>query len=122
PKDSLLQTHKPRSSKKRQESSINTKAVGKKKRIAAKIHKLMEDVPLCAAAATQRGPSTQAMLNSSTSQKPITRRNCCLGSALTTVDGMLTRLPIYVQLARQHTRSRCRGHVGAEGGRDLRNI
>ncbi len=52
---------------------------GKKKNIADKTHKLIEDVPLCAAAAIQRGPSTVAMLNSSTSQNPMTRRNCDFG-------------------------------------------
>ena len=36
--------------------------------------------PLCAAAAIHRGPSTAAMLNSSTSQNPITRRNWDFGS------------------------------------------
>src|SRR5690242_696402 len=54
-------------------------AVGRKKRTAAKTHKLMDEVPLWAAAAIQRGPSTAAMLNSSTSQKPIARRNCDFG-------------------------------------------
>src|SRR5260370_19166868 len=51
-------------------------AVGKKNRTAAKTHRLMEDVPLCAAAAIQRGPRTAAMLNRRTSQKPISRRSC----------------------------------------------
>src|SRR3954468_2989982 len=57
-------------------------AVGKKKRTAASTHKLIEDVPLCAAAAIQRGPSTAAMLNSSTSQKPMARRNSDFGAAV----------------------------------------
>jgi len=39
-------------------------------------HRLIEEAPLCAAAAIQRGPSTVAMLKSSTSQKPMTRGNC----------------------------------------------
>src|SRR5215472_12260215 len=39
----------------------------------------MEEVPLCAAAAIHRGPSTAAILNSSTSQKPISRRSWDLG-------------------------------------------
>src|SRR3954471_3981835 len=55
-------------------------AVGKKKNTAASTHKLMDEVPLCAAAAIQRGPSTAAMLNSSTSQKPMARRNCDFGA------------------------------------------
>src|ERR1051325_7415179 len=54
-------------------------AVGKKKRTAARIQRLMDDVPLWAAAAIQRGPSTAAMLNSSTSQKPMARRNWDFG-------------------------------------------
>jgi hypothetical protein len=52
-----------------------TNAPGTKKNTAAKIHKLIEDVPLCPAAAIHRGPSTVAILNSSTSQKPIVLRN-----------------------------------------------
>src|SRR5215471_3063528 len=52
-----------------------TSAVGRKKRSAASIHRLMEEVPLWAAVAIQRGPRTAAMLNSSTSQKPISRRS-----------------------------------------------
>ena len=55
-------------------------AVGRKKNTAASTHKLMDEVPLCAAAAIQRGPSTAAMLNSSTSQKPMARRNCDFGA------------------------------------------
>src|SRR4051812_14806629 len=55
-------------------------AVGKKKNTAASTHKLMDEVPLCAAAAIQRGPSTAAMLKSSTSQKPMARRNCDFGA------------------------------------------
>ncbi len=50
--------------------------VGKKNSTAASTHKLMDEVPLCAAAAIQRGPSTAAMLNSSTSQNPMARRSC----------------------------------------------
>jgi hypothetical protein len=54
--------------------------VGTKKKTAAMIHRLIEDVPLWAAAAIQRGPSTVAMLKRSTSQKPITRGSCgCAG-------------------------------------------
>ena len=59
-------------------------AVGTKNNSAAKIHKLMEDCPLRAAAAIHRGPSTVAMQNSNTSQNPITRGNCCF--ALETVE------------------------------------
>src|SRR5690348_9313589 len=66
----------PPSCGKRVESSTTTKAVGRKKRKAASSHRLIEEVPLCAAAAIQRGPRTAAMLKSSTSQKPITRRRC----------------------------------------------
>ena len=54
---------------------------GKKKNTADKTHKLIEEVPLCAAAAIQRGPRTVAMLKSSTSQNPMTRRNCDFGFA-----------------------------------------
>src|SRR5260370_37476960 len=57
-------------------------AVGKKNRTAAKTHRLMDDVPLCAAAAIQRGPRTAAMLNRSTSQKPIARRSWDLPLAI----------------------------------------
>src|SRR2546423_2950067 len=54
-------------------------AVGRKKRPAANTHKLMDEVPLCAAAAIQRGPRTAAILKSSTSQRPISRRSWDLG-------------------------------------------
>src|SRR5260370_41897128 len=57
-----------------------TSAEGTKKNIAASTHRLIEDVPLCAAAAIQRGPRTVAMLKSRTSQKPISLRNCLMGS------------------------------------------
>lgn len=53
-----------------------TSAPGTKKNNAAMIHKLMEDGPLCPAAAIHRGPRTVAILNSRTSQKPIDLRNC----------------------------------------------
>ena len=53
-----------------------TSAPGTKNNSAASTHRLMEDVPLCPAAAIQRGPSTAAILNSSTSQKPMALRNC----------------------------------------------
>src|ERR1039458_3222492 len=58
-----------------------TKAPGTKKKTAASIQRLMEEVPLCPAAAIQRGPRTVAILNSSTSQKPMVLRNCDLGSS-----------------------------------------
>src|SRR5271156_3097946 len=58
-----------------------TIAVGTKNPTAAKTHREIEEVPLCEAAAIQRGPRTAAMLKSSRSQKPMTRRNCDLGSA-----------------------------------------
>src|ERR1700722_18806073 len=51
------------------------RAVGTKKNSAARIQSNIEDGPLWAAAAIQRGPSTAAMLNSRTSQKPISRRS-----------------------------------------------
>src|SRR5262252_1990762 len=51
------------------------KDIGKKKRTAARIQRLIDEVPLCAAAAIQRGPSTAAMLNKRTSQKPMARRS-----------------------------------------------
>ena len=57
-----------------------TSAPGTKKKTAARTHRLMDEVPLWPAAAIQRGPSTVAMLNSSTSQKPMVLRNCDLGS------------------------------------------
>src|SRR5690349_19945973 len=66
----------PPSCGKRVKSSTTRKAVGRKKRKAGRSHSLNEDVQLCAAAAIQRGPRTAAMLRSSTSQKPITRRRC----------------------------------------------
>jgi hypothetical protein len=50
-------------------------AVGRKKSSAASTQRLMEDVPLWAAAAIQRGPRTAAMLKRRTSQNPIARRN-----------------------------------------------
>src|SRR2546426_7662537 len=68
--------YKPPSRGNREESSLMTSAEGMKKNTAAIIHKLIEEAPLCAAAAIQRGPSTVAMLKSSTSQKPITRGSC----------------------------------------------
>ena len=48
-----------------------TSAPGTKKNTAASTHRLIDEVPLWPAAAIQRGPSTVAMLNSSTSQKPM---------------------------------------------------
>src|ERR1700678_3718718 len=43
----------------------------------------MEEVPLCAAAAIHRGPSTVTRLKSRTSQKPITRGGFGLGCSET---------------------------------------
>src|SRR5208282_2010499 len=83
PKASLAQTYSPPSSGNREDNSLMTKAPGTKKNNAAITHKLMDDVPLCPAAAIHRGPSTVAMLKSNTSQKPIDLRNCDFGSALT---------------------------------------
>src|SRR5579864_2017318 len=57
-------------------------AVGRKKSSAARIQRLMEEEPLWAAAAIQRGPRTAAMLNSKTSQNPISRRSWDLASAV----------------------------------------
>src|SRR5205085_9149237 len=57
-----------------------TNAPGTKKKKAASTHKLMEEVPLCPAAAIHRGPSTVAILKRRTSQKPIALRSCDLGS------------------------------------------
>src|ERR1700739_1371759 len=57
-----------------------TSVPGTKKKTAAITHKLIDDVPLWPAAAIHRGPSTVAMLNSSTSQKPIVFRSCDFGS------------------------------------------
>ena len=53
-----------------------TSAPGTKKNTAARTQRLMDEVPLCPAAAIQRGPSTVAMLKSRTSQKPMVLRNC----------------------------------------------
>src|SRR6266568_1300141 len=76
PKASFDQAYKPPSSGNRDESSLMTKAPGTKKKTAARIHRLIEEVPLCPAAAIQRGPRTVAILKSRTSQKPIVLRNC----------------------------------------------
>src|SRR5690349_8865525 len=84
-------------------------AVGRKKNTAASTHKLMDDVPLCAAAAIQRGPSTAAMLNRSTSQKPMARRNCDFGvrfssaihSFLNFRDSDFTGAPSFYRAAQQ---------------------
>ena len=57
-----------------------TSAPGTKKKTAASTQRLMEEVPLCPAAAIQRGPRTVAMLNSRTSQKPMVLRSCDLVS------------------------------------------
>src|SRR5580704_414359 len=57
-----------------------TSAPGTKKKTAAITQRLIEDVPLWPAAAIHRGPSTVAMLNSSTSQKPMVLRSCVFGS------------------------------------------
>src|SRR6266436_6689118 len=81
PKASLAQMYKPPSHGNREESSLITSAEGTKKNTAAIIHKLIEEGPLCAAAAIQRGPSTVAKLNSRTSQNPISLHNCLMGSA-----------------------------------------
>src|SRR4029077_6124024 len=89
----LVQTYSPPSSGNRVESSTTTNAVGTKNSSAANTHKLIEDCPLRAAAAIHRGPSTVAIQNSSTSQNPITRRNCCFASAATVVCPLTTSRP-----------------------------
>src|SRR5258708_40176515 len=60
-------------------------AVGRKNSVAASTQRLMDDVPLWAAAAIQRGPSTAAMLNSMTSQKPISRRSRDLAESVSDI-------------------------------------
>src|ERR1700683_57114 len=70
----------PPSSGNRDESSLITSAPGTKNNSAARTQRLIDDVPLCPAAAIQRGPSTAAILNSSTSQKPIDLRSCDFSS------------------------------------------
>src|ERR1043165_7163002 len=72
-------------------------AVGRKKNTAANTHKLMDDVPLWAAAAIQRGPSTAAMLNRSTSQKPMARRNWDFGVSVSSA------MPSIVAFEPQHS-------------------
>ena len=57
-----------------------TRAPGTKKKTAASSQRLMDEVPLWPAAAIQRGPRTVAMLNRSTSQKPMVLRSWDLGS------------------------------------------
>src|SRR5579875_1977129 len=52
-----------------------TRAPGTKKKMAARSQRLMEEGPLWPAAAIQRGPRTQAMLKSRTSQKPMVLRS-----------------------------------------------
>src|SRR6267378_3900413 len=86
PNASLAHTYKPPSSGKREDNSLMTNAPGTKKNSAAITQRLIEEVPLCPAAAIQRGPSTVAMLNSRTSQKPIVLRNCDLGSEVTVAE------------------------------------
>src|SRR5512135_646153 len=81
-------------------------AVGRKNRRAATTHRLMDEVPLCAAAAIHRGPSTAAMLNSSTSQKPMARRSSDLGVAV------VVWLKWLLPLRREDTRSRAQGQKG----------
>ena len=68
--------------------------MGRKKSSAASTHKLIEDVPLCAAAAIQRGPRTAAMLNRSTSHKPIVRRSCDVWGELSVVNYSPAMIPI----------------------------
>ena len=95
---------RPRSGN-RVESSAITNVVGRKKNIAASTHRLIEDVPLCAAAAIHRGPSTDATLKSSTSQNPITRRSWLLG--------------IGVQIDSSVTRSASRAGINASSSQEI---
>src|SRR5690349_9187012 len=74
-------------------------AVGRKKSTAASTHRLIEGVPLCAAAAIQRGPSTAAMLNSNTSQKPMARRSCDLGAR---VSSAISPFPLPAWVMERH--------------------
>jgi hypothetical protein len=46
-----------------------------KKKAAASSHRVMETGPVCAAAASQRMPMTAAMLNSTRSRRPSSRRS-----------------------------------------------
>ena len=57
------------------ESSAITNDMGRKKKMAAKIQRLMDDWPECAARAIHRGPNTAAMLNKTTSSSPISLRS-----------------------------------------------
>jgi hypothetical protein len=59
-----------------------TRAPGTKKKTAAMIQRLMEEVPLCPAAAIQRGPTTVAILKRRTSQKPMVLRSWDLVSGI----------------------------------------
>src|SRR5215467_2106559 len=58
-----------------------TNAPGIKKNSTTITQRLIEEVPLCPAAAIQRGPRTVAMLKRRTSQNPIVLRSCDFGSA-----------------------------------------
>src|SRR5215831_9913323 len=80
PNASRDHAYNPPSSGNRDESSLITRAPGTKKKTAARAQRLIDDVPLCPAAAIHRGPSTVAMLKSRTSQKPMVLRNCDLES------------------------------------------
>src|ERR1700739_3699758 len=91
PNASLAHTYNPPSSGKREDNSLMTNAPGTKKKSAASTHRLIEEVPLCPAAAIHLGPSTEAMLNSSTSQKPIDLRRC--GSELSAGGGLVMDSP-----------------------------
>src|SRR5579859_5802540 len=75
-----------------------TNAPGTKKKSAAITQRLMEEVPLCPAAAIHRGPNTVAMLNSSTSQKPIVLRNCDFGSERTAAEPLTAPHPSPVSI------------------------
>src|SRR5579863_7307172 len=92
PNASLAQTYKPPSFGNREDSSLMTSALGTKNKTAARTHKLIDEVPLCAAAAIHRGPSTVAILNSNTSQKPIVLGNAWMGlEELAAGSGLLKR-------------------------------
>jgi hypothetical protein len=63
----------------------------------------MDEVPLCAAAAIQRGPSTAAMLKSSTSQKPMARRNCDFGAVSSAIHSFPVPLVAWIRASAIHS-------------------
>jgi hypothetical protein len=61
---------------------VDDEGAGDEEETAARIQRLMEEVPLWPAAAIQRGPTTVAMLKRRTSQKPMVLRSWDLGSVI----------------------------------------